>query len=312
VDTMFLPSYKLERPGKGGISFISQSGAVGSVVLDWMAMMGYKLSKFISYGNATDIDEKDLIEYLASDPKTKAICIYIEGVKDGRKFYELAKNHAKRKPIIILKGGITEQGSSAVSSHTGSLAGSKEVYETAFRQAGMVQAYDVEQVFDYARVLSTQPRPKGKRVQVITDGGGFGIISTDWLIRNGMELARMGKKTLDGLKREFSEYTIVKNPLDLTGAATTDDYRTALNAAITDKNVDMILLIVLFQVPLLTPDVVDVIVEANKRKKKPMIVVAAGGRYSEVLKKSLEDAGIPTFSSPAKASEALRALYDYS
>jgi len=311
VDTLFLPSYKLERPRKGHIAFISQSGAVGSVVLDWMAMMGYNLSKFISYGNATDVDERDLVEYLANDPKTKVICIYIEGVKQGRMFYEIAKKYADKKPIVILKGGITAEGSEAVSSHTGSLAGAKEIYETAFRQAGMVQADDIEHVFDYARVLSTQPRPKGKRVQIITDGGGFGILSTDWLIKHGLQLAKMNKKTVSALMKQFSSYTIVKNPIDLTGAANTEGYRLALNASMADPNVDMVLVISLFQVPLLTPDVVEVIIEANKKKKKPLIVISAGGRYSEVLKKSLENAGIPTFSSPNRASGALRALYDF-
>lgn len=311
VDTMFLPSYKLERPGKGGIAFISQSGAVGSVVLDWMAMMGYKMTKFISYGNATDIDESDLIDYLAGDPKTKAICVYVEGIKDGRRFYDIARKHSKKKPIVVLKGGVTEQGSAAVSSHTGSLAGAKEIYATAFRQAGMVQATDVEQVFDYARVLSTQPRPKGRRVQIITDGGGLGIIATDWLIKNGMEMAKMDMKTIAELKKQFTSYAVVKNPIDLTGAATTEWYKTAIGAALEDNNIDMLMIIVLFQVPMLTPDVVEVIIEANKERRKPIIVVSAGGRYSEVLKKSLEDAGIPTFSSPARASEAMRALYDY-
>ena len=311
VDTMFLPSYKLERPGKGGIAFISQSGAVGSVVLDWMAMMGYKMSKFISYGNATDVDECDLVEYLSNDPKTRAICIYIEGVKNGRKFYEICKKHAKKKPIIILKGGITEEGSEAVSSHTGSLAGSKEVYATAFRQAGMIQATDVEEVFDYARALSTQPKPKGKKVQIITDGGGFGIISTDWLIRNGLELSVMSESSRKKLRKMFSTYSTVKNPIDLTGAANTEMYRAAVMAAINDPNVDMLMVIILFQVPLLTPDVVDVVIEANKKRKKPIIVVSAGGRYSNVLMKTIEDAGIPTFSSPARAAQALRALYEY-
>ena len=311
VDTMFLPSYKLERPGKGDIAFITQSGAVGSVVLDWMAMMGYRISKFISYGNATDINERELVDYLANDPKTKAICIYIEGVKEGRRFYEIAKRHADRKPIIILKGGITEQGSKAVSSHTGSLAGAREIYATAFRQAGMIQADDIEQVFDYARVLSTQPRPKGKRVQIITDGGGFGILATDWSVNYGLELAQMKNKTVSKLMKQFSSYTIVKNPIDLTGAASTEDYRIAINAALADPGVDILMVVVLFQVPMLTPDVVEVLIEANKKKKKPMIVVAAGGRYSAVLKKPLEDAGIPTFSYPGRAAQALRALYDY-
>ena len=126
-----------------------------------------------------------------------------------------------------------------------------------------------------------------------------------------MELSEMGKKERQELKRKFSSYTIVGNPIDLTGAADTESYRIAIDAAMADHNSDILVIVALFQVPLLTPDVVDVLIEANKRKKKPMVVISAGGRYSEVLKKSLEDAGIPTFSYPGRAAQAVRALYDF-
>jgi len=312
IDTFFLPRYKLERPEKGEIAFISQSGATGSVVMDWMAMKNYKVSKFISYGNATDIDEADLTEYLARDKKTKVICAYFEGVKEGRKFYETTKRLSKKKPIIVLKGGTTEAGTKAVSSHTGSLAGAAEVYKSAFKQAGVIQADGLEEIFDYARVLATQPMPKGKRVQIITDGGGFGVLQSDWLIKYGLDLAKMDKKYIDAMKKIFPPYVSLRNPMDLTGDADTPRYREAINAAMEDKNVDIVLVIVLLQVPALTPDVVDVIAEAAEKKTKPVIVVSAGGRYTEVLKKALEDAGVPTFSYTEAAAKALKVLCEYS
>lgn len=312
VDTFFLPRYKLERPGKGKIAFISQSGALGSVVLDWMAMKGYKISKFISYGNAVDVDEADLTEYLADDKDTDVICCYFEGVKEGRKFFDIARKVSQKKPVIVLKGGTTSEGTSAVASHTGSLAGAAEIYSTAFRQAGVIQVRDLEQIFDFARVLSTEPCPKGSRVQIITDGGGYGVMTTDWIIKNGLTLAKMSQVSVDKIKKACPSHVIVKNPIDLTGDADTERYRIAMEAAMEDPNVDMVAVIILFQIPTLTPDIVDVVSAVSDRKQKPLIVIAAGGRYTEVLKKSLEDFGVPCFSYPEGAALALKALYDNS
>ena len=311
VDTFFLPRYKLERPKAGKIAFISQSGALGSVVLDWMAMKGYTISKFISYGNATDVDEADLTEYLADDPKTSVICCYFEGLKQGRKFYNTLKKVSKKKPVIIIKGGKSEQGSAAAASHTGSLAGSAEIHSAAFAQAGGIEASTLEELFDFARVLAHQPIPNGPRVQVITDGGGFGVLTTDWLIDNGLELADMTKSTNNKLKKALPPHVVIKNPLDLTGDATVERYQLAIDAAIDDPNVDMIAVIALFQIPTLTADITDVISAAADRSRKPLIVIAAGGRFTEVLKKTLEDSGVPTFSYPENAASALRALYDF-
>ncbi len=312
VDTFFLPRYKLERPGKGKIAFISQSGALGSVILDWMAMKGYKISKFVSYGNAVDVDEADLTQYLADDKDTDVICAYFEGVKEGRKFYDIAKKVSTKKPVIVLKGGTTSEGTAAVASHTGSLAGSAEIYATAFKQAGVIQVRDLEQIFDFARVLSTEPCPKGNRVQIITDGGGYGVMTTDWLIKNGLQLAKMSQQSIDKIKKACPPHVVIKNPIDLTGDADTERYRLAIEAAMEDPNVDMVAVIILFQIPTLTPDVVDTVSAIADRKQKPLIVIAAGGRYTEVLKKSLEDFGVPCFSYPEGAALALKALYDNS
>ena len=310
ADTMFLPRYKLERPKAGSISFISQSGATLSVVMDVMGMKGYKISKAVSYGNATNIDEADLIEYLANDKPTKVICAYMEGVKEGRKFYDTAKKLSKKKPIIILKGGTTEAGSHATQSHTGSLAGSTEVYDAAFKQAGIIKANDLEQLFDFSRVLSTQPRPKGDRVLIITDGGGYGVLTTDWIARHNLSLATLSPSSKKILRKQLPPRVNIRNPLDLTGDANTSRYTLAIETALKDPGVDMLAVIPLFQVPTLTGDVVEVITEA--KGKKPMVVIAGGGKYTEVLKKSLEDAGVPTFSYPERGVSALKALYDYS
>jgi len=309
MDFIFNPKHRMERPGKGNISFISQSGALGVVILDWMSMKGYNLSKFVSYGNATDIDETDLIEYLEKDRSTKVICAYFEGLKRGRKFFEVAKRI--KTPIIAQKGGKTEEGNKAVSSHTGSLAGSTEIYSAAFKQAGVIQANDMEELFDFARIMSTQPKPKGKRVQVITNGGGMGVLLTDDIINNGLELAEISPKSRKGMKKRLPGYFVVKNPIDLTGNATSKEFGIALDAAIKDSNVDMVITVVLFQTPALDANVTEVIAERARACKKPFVVVSAGGRYTEVLKKKIEDAGIPSFSQPQRAARALSVLYNY-
>ena len=311
VDTVFNPTYKLERPEKGNIAFVTQSGAIGTVILDWMAMKGYTLSKFVSYGNATDVDETDLIGHLAKDKDTSVICAYFEGLERGRKFFEKSRQLSKRIPIIAHKGGVTEAGIRAVSSHTGSLAGSAQVCSAAFRQAGIIQADDLEELFDFARVLSTQPIPRGRRVQIITDGGGFGVLMSDGLVKHGLELASLNKASVSKLKKQLPPYFVVSNPLDLTGNATSEYYAAALEHAVNDPNIDMIALIILFQIPGLTPEVIETVIEINNRSKKPIVVISAGGRYTEVLKKSLEDSGVPCFSYPERAAKAMKVLYEY-
>ncbi|QQG40161.1 MAG: CoA-binding protein [Candidatus Aenigmatarchaeota archaeon] len=310
VDTFFLPRHRLGRPKPGNMAFISQSGAVASVVLDWMESKGYRASKFVSYGNAVDINENELIEYLAKDRQTEIICVYLEGAHDGRRLMEVAKKC--KKPIVALKGGVTSDGTRAVASHTGSLAGAAEVYAAAFKQSGIVQAHDMVQIFDYARVLSSCPKPKGKRVQVITNGGGFGILTVDEIVANELEMAQPSKDTVKAIRKAAPPHVIVKNPIDLAGDATVETYRAALDAAIKDKNNDMLVVIALMQVPNLTDDIVDVLEEAYQTSKKPMVIVSAGGNYTELMKKTLDENGIPTFSYPDRAVTALRALWDYS
>ncbi len=312
IDTLFNPKYKLGRPASGPISFISQSGAILTAVADWMSMKGYRASKFISYGNAIDVDEAELLEYLAKDPHTRVICIYIEGVREGRRFFEAAKNVSSRKPIIALKGGITTFGSKAVGSHTGSLAGSARIYSAMFRQAGIIEATNMESLFDIARTLSKQPKPKGPRVQVITDGGGFGILAADHIYKYGLQLARMSPSSIASIKKQLPPHIVTDPIIDLTGSADENGYRTAINAALDDDNVDILMVIALFQLPSLGGEIVDVIAEANSMRKKPMVFIAAGGKFTEMLKKSIEDNGVPTFSYPEQAVMAIKALADYS
>ena len=312
IDTLFLPRYRLSRPEPGGISFVCQSGAVGSTILDLAADKGHKFAKFVSYGNATTIDESDIIEYLGKDPDTKVICLYVEAVKDGRKFIRVMKAVSKKKPIIVIKGGLTEEGNQATLSHTGSLAGNVDVYFGVFKQTGLIRAESLGEMLNFASIFEKSTKPEGKKIQVITNGGGFGILSTDAIVKNPhLQMANLSKDTIKRLKYRFPETATVGNPMDLVGDATTKRYRTALDACLSEKKVNIILLIALYQTPLVTTDIVDVISEANALHKKPIVVVSAGGEFTEVLSKSLEKNNVVTFTFPEEAVKTIGELVKY-
>ena len=311
LDSLFLPRYRLQRPKPGSISFITQSGAVGSAIMDYATNQGYNFSKFISYGNAMNVDESDILEYLGQDDETKVICMYLEAVKDGKKFLETARRVSKKKPVIAIKGGITEAGSKATLSHTGSLAGAAEVYFGAFKQAQIIRARTLQEMFEFAKILDKCMVPVGNRVQIITNGGGYGILSTDAVINSGLEMAQMSAKTKAVLKKQFPPVVIVSNPMDLIGDATTERYEKAITACLDDKNIDVLLVILLYQTPLLSTDVVNVIIEANDMKKKPIIIVSTGGEFTELLSDNLEKNNIPHFDFPDNAVAAIKQLVEY-
>jgi acetyl coenzyme A synthetase (ADP forming)-like protein len=311
VDTLFLPEYKLKRSGQGSIAFISQSGAFGSAILDWAATEGIGISRFISYGNMADVDEVDLMNYLANDKQSRAIIAYIEGIKNGRKLLETVKKITKRKPIVILKAGKSEGGIKAASSHTGSLAGSYEIFQAAMKQGGVIEANNVEDLFDYGRVLAYQSPPNGNRIGIVTNGGGFGVMCADACKRFDMELANFSKETIIKMKKVMPSYSTIHNPLDLIGDADAERYEVALNALINDKNVDGIVATVLLQTSTLEPEVIDFLSSINGKSKKPLIVCSAGGEYSQLLLKNLEREGIPSYPSPTRAMKAMKVLVNY-
>jgi len=311
IDTLFLPPDRLLRPKRGGISFISQSGALSSAVLDLAAQEGYGFAKFVSYGNAMNIDESDLLDHLASDPETKVICLYIEGVHDGKKFLAAATRAAAKKPVIVLKGGITEAGSKATLSHTGSLAGAAEVYLGAFRQAGLIIAYDLEEVFDYLKIFEkTAMKPRGNRVQIITNGGGYGIITADEISQaRHLRMATLSPATAAFLKKLFPPIAVISNPLDVLGDATEDRYQLAIEACLKDKGNDILLVVMLPQTPLLNLDKLAMqTIEFAQRSKKPIVAIVTGSEFATRFARRLEDRGIPCYEFPARAVRALNVL----
>ncbi len=313
IDTLFLPKFRLKRPKPGIISFVSQSGASGSAIFDLAAEEGYGFSKFISYGNAMNINETDLIEYLGEDKDTKVICLYVEGISDGKRFLEVCKRVSKKKPIIAIKGGTSKKGSEATMSHTGSLAGEAEVYFGAFKQAGIVIAYNLEEMFDYLRIFEkVHIKPKGNRIQVITNGGGYGILSTDAVEHFGLQMAEPSKTTINSLKKKMPAIAVIKNPTDLLGDANTQRYKDAINAYMKDKHADIILATVLPQTPLIgEQSIIEALGEISKNLKKPLITVTTGSKYAIELRKKIEETGIPCFEFPHNAVRALKVLISF-
>ncbi len=311
VDTLFLPEDKLVRPPMGGVSFTSQSGAFGSILLDLISAEGVGLSKFISYGNQIDLKDVDFLEYLGQDDKTNVIVSYIEGVSDGRRFIDVVRKITKKKPVIVFKSGKTERGSKAAASHTGSLAGSYNIYKAAFKQAGVIEAASVEDIFDFAKALDMQKPAKGNRIAVVTNGGGFGVITSDCVENSELKLANFSKESVKKLKKVLPVYGSVNNPLDLVGDADKERYRGALEVLIKDEQVDGIIVISLFQTVSLSPDVVDVIAEIKNKTDKPIVVCASGAEYTKKCLRRLDSLGVPTFLTPERSVKAMWALVKY-
>ncbi len=312
MNALFIPRERMEFPKPGGISFVCQSGAIGLAIIDLAAARGYKFSKFVSYGNATQLDESDYLDYLANDKNTKVICMYIEGVKDGKKFYDTAKRVAKKKPIVVVKGGLSPEGKKATLSHTGSLAGAKETYFGVFEQVNIIKTDNLEGMFHVASLLENGIIVKGNRVQVITNGGGYGIVSTDEISASkNLKFSKLSPETEKKLRRVMPDYVHIRNPLDISGDATTQRYNDALRYILPDKNVDIIIVVALYQTPLITEDITNIISQARSSTKKSIIVISTGSDFTEKLSDKLEKNGVPVFLFPHSAITALDKVVGY-
>jgi len=309
-DSIFLPLYKMGRPKVGDISFISQSGAVGGCIIDLAARAGVGIGKFISYGNAAVINEADLLAYLAHDEKTRVVVAYLEGVREGRAFMQAAKMVTKKKPLIVLKAGKTSAGQAAAKSHTGALAGSPEVYEGVFKQCGITEANTLTELFDFAKIFDIKECGSGK-IAVITNGGGSGVLAADHIEEFGLELAEFSTQTKNSLRKILPPYTTVHNPVDLVGDADSSRYEKAIEIAANDPNVDIIIVIVLFQTVGIDARVVPVIVKAAEKSPKPLVVVSTGGEYTEIQRRILDSYGVPTYPSPSSAVRSISKLVKY-
>jgi len=238
-------SFARRMPAAGSIGFLSQSGALCTAVLDYAHAKHIGFSKFISFGNKADVSDIDLMLALKDDPATRVILMYLEEMTDGAAFVDAAHRviHEAGKPVLVLKAGRTRQGAAAAASHTGSLAASDEIVDAALRQAGVIRCQTIEEMFNNAIALTYQPLPRGRRVAIITNAGGPGVLTTDAAIAEKLELAAFSDRTRDIFKRSLPATANIKNPVDVIGDARADRYRVALGSALEDENVDGALVI---------------------------------------------------------------------
>ncbi len=313
IDTTFLPASRMGRPGKGYISFISQSGAFAAAILDMNAQSGLGVSRVISFGNKADVNEIDLIEYLGKDSETRVIVQYLEGLSPstGRMYIQTAKKVTHHKPIIVVKSGRSKRGSVAAASHTGALAGDARLYDFAFHQAGILSARDFEDGFEMAKALVSQPPAEGNRVLIVTDAGGAGVMTVDACEALGLAIPEPPEKEKRILREAFPGYCSVHNPIDLTGDTDAERYQIAFDTLLGTPHYDAAIAIVMMQVPLLDLDIVDRLVTIVRKYKKPLVALTAGGRFTMKGARLLEEAGIPALPTPARAAKALWALVEY-
>jgi len=306
-------SFSANMPSKGKISFISQSGALLTSVLDWAKTSKIGFSKVVSLGNKADISENDLFEAWKNDPRTDVITAYLEGVTDGKEFIRISSKASRIKPIIVIKSGNTDAGARAVSSHTGTLAGSNKAYEAAFKQAGIIRADTIKELFDYAKAFSYQPLPKGKKVAIITNAGGPGIMATDACENNGIQLASFATETIDKLKSFLPEAANLYNPVDVLGDALSDRYREALEVVIQDSNVDAVVVLLTPQAMTEDLETARAIFDVMDKSEKQIPVVTSFMGGDEVKKgiNYLTKKRIPNFEIPESAVSTLKVMMDY-
>ena len=305
-------SFAPAMPRRGSIAFISQSGALGTAALDWAMGEGIGFSHFISLGNKADLNEVDFLKALGGDEGVKAIILYVESIEQGQRFIEVAGEVSRRKPIIVLKGGVSKAGSRAAGSHTGALVGSYTAYKAAFRKSGVLSTEGVEELFNYAVALTEQPLPRGEGVAIVTNAGGPGIVFTDLCERYGVKLARLSPETHRALREGLPPEAATGNPIDVLGDARADRYRYALERVLADDRVYAAAVILTPQAMTESLDTARVIVEMRERfPGKPLMAVFMGGGEVEEAVGYLKEHGVPCFDFPEKAVRTLSALYTY-
>ncbi|ASI99410.1 acetate--CoA ligase family protein [Thermococcus celer] len=304
VHARFFGSFEV-RVKPGGLALISQSGAFGGAALAMGNEEGIGFSAFVSYGNAADLNESDFLEYFADDENTKAIALYVEGVRDGRRFLNALRYASRKKPVIVLKAGKSVSGAKAAASHTGSLAGSYEIYRAAFRQAGAIEVEEMEELFDAAKAFEMYPKA-GRRVAVITNSGGPGVLATDRLEKLGLEMAGLSEKTVGELRSFLPPQCSVKNPIDLIADADYERYKRTIETVCKDENVDSLLVICVPPIFVPSREVARAILDANCNK--PVIVNFMAGELVRDGVELLEKEGIKNFPTPERAARALHWL----
>ena len=302
---------------EGKLAFVSQSGAILTSMLDWADARGVGFSSMLSLGNMSDVDIGDLLDYYAIDSNTSAVLLYMEGLKDARKFLSAARGCARTKPVIIVKSGRFAAGKKAASSHTAALAGADDVYDAAFRRAGILRVNTLEELFDAAETLATTKVPRGRHAAVVTNGGGVGVLAADSLLKEGAKLAELDDATIDKLDRILPDSWSGANPIDIIGDAPPERFAKALEVVMSDRNIDVVLVLNCPTAINSSVKAADAVIDAFRKLKEqgsrlPLLFTAwIGGREAVEGRNNLTRAGIPSFPTPEQAIRAFMYLFRY-
>jgi len=306
-------SFARKFPATGNIAFLSQSGALCTAVLDYAQAKNIGFSKFVSFGNKADISEIDLLYYLMDDEKTKVILLYLEEISDGPGLIKAAREvmSKSRKPVLILKSGRTAAGASAAASHTGSLAGSDEICDVAFRQAGIIRCDNIEEMFNIAIAFAYQPIPATNRVAIITNAGGPGVLTTDAAIKAGLQLAMFNDETTKTLKKSLPAAANIKNPVDVIGDARADRYNAAISAALEDEGVDAVFVILTPQSMTDIELIAEEVVKVSRQYNKPVYTSFMGEADVAPGIRILQSHHIPHYILPESMCKSFKAVFEF-
>jgi acyl-CoA synthetase (NDP forming) len=327
VDTLFLPETKVlttgdevvatPRPLFGDIAIVTQSGAFGVAALDFLAGRQIGISKFVSFGNKSDVTESEMIDYLFYDKETKVILLYIEDIKYGRRFLEIARKVTAKKPIVAFKAGRSAAGARAAASHTGAIAGSDKIYDAAFEQTGVIRVKDMEEFFDAGKAMSMQPPALGSNIGILTDAGGPGIMAVDECAKNDLSIDRFSEETLQKFQKlkdqgVLPKFAATSNPVDLTGSVTDDMFEFAADLMFQAPEVHGIVLLGLHHLPGLREKYIDSVAKVAGKYSKPIVMCDIGETEMALYTRfRFDKLGVPSYPSPEDAARAMKALVRY-
>ena len=304
-------TFASSMPDRGNIALFSQSGAICGAILDWAAAAKVGFSAFISVGSMLDVDFGDLIDYFGRDIYTKSIVLYSESITNARKFMSAARGFARIKPIIVIKSGRFAEGARAASSHTGAMAGEDQIYDAAFKRAGIVRVKNIQDLFNVSSILAKQPRPSGPNLAIITNAGGPGVLATDAIIEYGGKLAKLSDETIQKLNSFLPIHWSKSNPIDIIGDSDENVYQKAIDICLNDQNIDSILVICVPQVVADPNHLAERIIDLAKKSTKPILTSFPGEASVQFTRDLLNKNNVPTYDTPEEAVESYMYLYRY-
>jgi acetyltransferase len=304
-------SFLRKNPEIGEIGFVSQSGAIGTAILDWAVSTHVGFSFFVSLGSMLDIGFGDMIDYLGNDPKTRSILIYMEGVGDARKFMSAARGFARTKPIIIIKAGKHLAGAKAAHSHTGALAGDYEVYDAALKRVGVVRVDEIDDLFNCASVLESKHLPEGPALGVVTNAGGPAVLAADSIADRGLELAKLSDESMNALNKGLPPYWSKGNPVDILGDADIGRYEAAMRICMADPNVDGLLVIFTPQGAAPSTELAETVAKIAAGRRKPILTTWMGRDSIREAREVFYRDDIPTYPTPEQAIKTYMYMYRY-